>query len=61
VKIEKELNLNLTLAPLKTIATLDTMRSPKISIFTKRMLEPTITIDEKDLQENSIYKRKNSH
>ena len=49
-KLGNELNLNLTVAPLKTITSFDTMRSPKLSIFTRRMLEPTVTIDERDLQ-----------
>jgi hypothetical protein len=47
--IDSQLNLSFTVAPQKQTNSFFPIRSPKLSIFTKRMLQPTITVEDEDL------------
>lgn len=49
-KIDNELNLSFIIPKQKVSNSVFPIRSPKLSIFTKRMLEPTITVDEEDIK-----------
>ena len=48
--IDSHLNLSFTVPQQKQPTSFFPIRSPKLSIFTKRMLEPTITVQDEDLR-----------